>query len=148
MLDKDLILIKIKAESPEEIIKKLAELMLAKKYVKESYLNEVLKREKEFPTGLPTQEFGVAIPHTDSSHVNRSAIAIATLEKPVIFKMMGSPEKDVSVRLVMLIAIDNPNKQLKLLKNLMEIFQDNGLLEKIYNAEGRDEILKLLEEKL
>lgn len=148
MLDKDLILIKIKAESPEEVIKKLAELMLAKKYVKESYLNEVLKREKEFPTGLPTQEFGVAIPHTDSSHVNQSTIAIATLEKPVIFKMMGSPEKDVSVRLVMLIAIDNPNKQLKLLKNLMEIFQDNGLLEKIYNAEGRDEILKLLEEKL
>ena len=41
------------------------------------------EREKVFSTGLNFEEMGIAIPHTDSIHVNRQAIAVGILKEPV-----------------------------------------------------------------
>ncbi|WP_422446620.1 PTS sugar transporter subunit IIA [Thermoanaerobacterium sp. DL9XJH110] len=134
MLDLDLIELNMEAETAGDVIKRLAGKMVSKGYVKESFPDAVLEREKNFPTGLPAEGVGVAIPHTDAAHVIRSCISIATLKKPVIFKMMGMPERPLEVCLVMLLAIADPDGQLQVLKQLMEIFQNKNTLLKLASA--------------
>ena len=112
----------------EQVIHALAERMAQGGYTKDSYLEAVLEREKKMPTGLVTQAFGIAIPHSDPEHVNRSAIAIALLNEPVTFKNMASPEEDVPVRLVLLLAIAEKGSVTKVLARLAEMFFSTDLL--------------------
>ncbi|GFZ31599.1 PTS fructose transporter subunit IIA [Clostridium zeae] len=145
MLDLDLIELKLKASSWREVIEKLGFNMKSKGYVLESYVDAVISREEKLPTGLPIDDFSVAIPHTDPGHVNESAIAIATLERPVEFNMMIDPEQKTKVKLVFLLAVKNPNAQVTLLKTLMSVFQNKELLIRIQNAESKQEIRNLLD---
>jgi len=62
---------------------------LATGYVSEEFAEDVWEREKIFPTGLPTQPFGVAIPHADPDHVKQSAVCLGILNSPVFFNQMG-----------------------------------------------------------
>jgi PTS system galactitol-specific IIA component len=112
----------------EEVINDLAERMSQGGYIKDSYLEAVLERETKMPTGLITQAYGIAIPHSDPEHVNRSAIAVALLNEPVIFKNMAAPEEDVPVRLVLLLAIAEKGSVTKVLARLAEMFLSPDLL--------------------
>lgn len=67
--------------------------MFEKGYVKSTYIDAVLEREKTLPTGLDIGEMCVAIPHTDSKHVNESNVALAVLKNPVEFRNMIDPSK-------------------------------------------------------
>ncbi|HHW03815.1 MAG TPA: PTS sugar transporter subunit IIA [Thermoanaerobacterales bacterium] len=143
-LNPELIEIDAEAEGKEEIIKKLAKLLISKGYAKESYLEAILEREKVFPTGLPTEGVGVAIPHADIKHVIKPAIAVAILKNPVQFNVMGNPEEKVSVKIIFMLAITDPNVQLKLLQDLMEVFQNKHLLLKLAVSKDVDTVLKLM----
>src|SRR5690606_25252813 len=88
-LDKELALINIDAASKEEVLELLGNKLLDKGFVKEGIVASVLQREASYPTGLPTQPHGVAIPHTDGDMVNESKIAFASLKNPVGFTAMG-----------------------------------------------------------
>ncbi|SFL36795.1 PTS sugar transporter subunit IIA [Pelosinus propionicus] len=144
MLDLDLVILHMEAETSNEIIQNLGALMFAKGYVRDSYIKAVLERERNLPTGLPIGDFCVAIPHTDSGHVNRSTIAITTLKKPTIFHSMVNPEEILNVEVVFLLAVKDPNLQIQLLKNLMSVFQNKELLIKVRDASSKEEISELL----
>jgi len=122
-----LIELKLKAKSSQEVIEKLGNLMLSKGYVLDSYVDAVLTREETLPTGLPIDGFSVAIPHTDSGHVNESTIAIATLEEPVEFNMMIDPTQKTKVQLA-----------------LMSVFQNKELLMNLQKASSKEEVNELL----
>lgn len=144
MVDLDLIELNMEAATAEEIIQRLGELMVAKQYVKTSYINAVLEREKSLPTGLALGDFCVAIPHTDSVHVNQSTIAIACLKQAALFQSMINPQEQLKVELVFLLAVRDPNSQVQLLKNLMAVFQNKELLLQIRNAASKREVSSLL----
>lgn len=63
---------KVEANSSKEAIKIAADELYKRGIVKKEFLEHVLQRENEYPTGLATDKFGIAIPHTDSKYVNRS----------------------------------------------------------------------------
>lgn len=144
MVDLDLIELNMEAATAEEIIQRLGELMVAKQYVKTSYVKAVLEREKSLPTGLALGDFCVAIPHTDSVHVNQSNIAIACLKQAALFQSMVNPKEQLKVELVFLLAVRDPNSQVQLLKNLMAVFQNKELLLQIRNAASKSEVSSLL----
>src|SRR5271169_503169 len=77
------ILVKASAASSTDIIQQLGALLYNNGFVKETYVQAVIDREQIYPTGLQTSELGFAIPHTNTEHVSRPAVAIATLEQPV-----------------------------------------------------------------
>jgi galactitol PTS system EIIA component len=144
ILDKNLVVLNLEGNTAEDVIKYLGTIMEKEGYVKDSYINAVLQREKIYPTGLPSEGVCVAIPHIDSNHVFKSAISIGILKKPVKFHMMGNPDKELDVEIVFLLAIDNPKLQLNLLKNLMEVFQNSELLLKLKYSKEKDDIINLL----
>lgn len=144
MLDPDLILLNVEAKKSEDVINMLGKIMLSKNYVKDDYIDAVLERERSLPTGLDTKDICVAIPHTDSGHVNASSVGIATLKDPVQFSMMVDPEKKLNIDIVFLLAVKDPNSQIKLLKNLMSVFQNEQLLKNLKSAGNKKEVIDLL----
>lgn len=143
-MDLDLIALDVEAEDSEGIINELGQRMLAKNYVKDSYIAAVLERESKLPTGLDLGEFCVAIPHTNSEHVNVSNFAIGILKNPVEFCSMSEPMKKLNIGLVFLLAVKDPASQVGLLGSLMKIFQNVGLMKQIRNARSKEDIKELL----
>lgn len=143
-MNSDLIALNLEVKDREEVIKELGKRMFKKGYVKDTYIDAVLEREKTLPTGLDIGEMCVAIPHTDSKHVNESNIALAVLKNPVDFNNMIDPSKKVEVRVVFLLAINDPHSQVNLLSKLMSIFQNVDLLKQIKDSSTTEEVTKLL----
>ncbi|RQD69515.1 MAG: PTS sugar transporter subunit IIA, partial [Halanaerobium sp. MSAO_Bac5] len=101
-IDDNLIQIDLKTNKKEEVIKSLAQKMLEKNIVKNSYLDAVLKREEDYPTALKTNNINFAIPHTDPEHVKKPALAVALLNNEVNFTSMENYEEEIGVKLVFL----------------------------------------------
>ncbi|MCR4432211.1 MAG: PTS sugar transporter subunit IIA [Tepidanaerobacteraceae bacterium] len=145
LLDPELIQLNMDAGSHEEIIKKLAGILMEKGYVKESYLESVLEREKRFPTGISMGEVNVAIPHTDAKHVIKTGMAIAILNNPVKFNIMDDPKNEVETKLVFMLAIKDPELQLKLLGHLASMFRNKDLLISLKEAKYKNDVIKIFE---
>ena len=64
-LKNELILLDVEAENQFNLLEKVADNLHQLGYVKDTYKNAVIEREKVFATGLPTLMGGVAIAHTD-----------------------------------------------------------------------------------
>ena len=139
LISPELVLLDLEAETDMEAIDKLAHHLYAKGIVKETYIPAVKQREVEFCTGLAFEAMGVALPHTDSIHVNQQAIAIGILKKPVTFHHMGMPDVDVDVDLMFMLAIQKPDAQITFLGKMMEVFQLDGCLEQVKNAASAEE---------
>lgn len=73
---------RLRAGSPEEIIEKMAGRLLQSGAVKKSYPAAVLEREQWGPTYVGN---GVVIPHADPRHVHYSQVALAVLDKPLLW---------------------------------------------------------------
>lgn len=128
----------------EHVVKDLANELIKQGLVDPDYPKQVILREKKFPTGLPTKPVGVSIPHTDAKWTLHNAIAIGILKHPIKQIVMGSKDKEVSVEIVFLLALDQSNKQLNILAKLMNVFQNPANLIEIKNG-SQIEIKKLVE---
>ncbi len=143
-----LVLLNMKAESDVEAIREIGELMVRESVVKESWINAAIEREKVFATGLPTQEVGVAIPHADAEHVLEQAIAVGVLDHPVSFGEMGSEGDRVEVRIVCALAVVKSEMLISLLNQLVEMFQQPGVLSIILQAKGPGEVVSIFDQHL
>lgn len=112
--------------------------------IKKNYKESILEREKVFPTGLDTGSIKVAIPHTDHTTSNTTAIILTTLETPVLFRMMDDPEKEIPVQIIIHILFDKAEKQLEVLENLMKILKNQEILQRIISSEEAIDVYHLL----
>ncbi|KMZ55160.1 PTS sugar transporter subunit IIA [Dorea sp. D27] len=144
MIHKEFIFTDLEGSTKEQVITQLADRLLAAGYVKDSYRNAVLEREKEYPTGLSLGEYCIAIPHTFAAHVNQPAIAVAKLASPVSFAEMGSADNALDVSLVMMMAISNPEEQVGLLKKILRLFSDVDVLKTLMASSTPTEMYELL----
>src|SRR5699024_3463589 len=137
----------IKGKDRNDVLSILATELYDRGYVKDTYKDAIIQREKNNPTGLPTMGVKVALPHTDTIHVNEPAIALGILEEPVIFEDMGSGE-ELEVEIVFMLAVKNPSAQVKVLKKLIDLFQDSEFLISLKNSENKSEAYRLIQENL
>ena len=146
MLDMDLIFTDLTFETPEQAIRYGAQAMWQHGYVKKEYAESVLEREEQFPTGLPTEPFGIAIPHTNSSFVNKDAVCMIRLAHSLPFRQMGDSDTRVDVRLLFLLAVSVGDTHIELLSKLMEMFSDEILLKQMMTAADKETIAEILEQ--
>ncbi|MGE6631058.1 PTS sugar transporter subunit IIA [Bacillus sp. NPDC077027] len=147
-LDEKLVALQLEKSSSEEVTTYVADQLKLNGYIKSSFLPAVLEREKTYPTGLPLASFGVAIPHTDPEHVNQPAIGVATLKEPVIFRMMGNPNEMVQAKVVFVLAISEPDKQLVMLERLMQLFRKEEVMLQLANMTSPSEAANLINREL
>lgn len=144
MFKKELIYLDVKAKNNEELLSKLSDELYKQGYVKESFKQAILDREKNYPTGLPTPGIKVALPHAKSKYVNKSAILVATLQRPVEFKEMGSRIENIDVELVFMLAVKDPSQQVKVLQKLINFFSKESKLISLKESKEVDYIYNLL----
>lgn len=113
-------------------------------YVKESYIEAVKKRELEFPTGLNTRSYGIAIPHVDSKHVKETTIAVGILKEAIVFQEMGSENSTVPVRIIFMLAIHDPSKQLNVLQEIISLIENGVKIDELVQARDVEDVLDIL----
>lgn len=146
-LDSSLIAIGIEAATSDDVMESMGSRFIRQGYCKDSYIQALKNREVEFPTGIDIDGVGVAMPHTDVSHVNRSGIGIATLKQPVTFTHMATDDVPVAVKLVFMLAVDDPNRHLSEIQDILAIIQDKETLEKLLTAKKEIEVIEIIKEK-
>lgn len=147
-LEEDLVMLDVTAKDKFDLLSQAADRLFEKGYVKSSYKDAVIAREKVFATGLPTVLGGVAIPHTDVEHVNSPAICMARLTSPVDFVIMGDDKETVSVDFIFMLAMKEAHAQIELLQNLMGILQDEDALRFVKTEKSAARIAAFVKERL
>lgn len=147
-LSENLILTDLTAGSSEEVFRTIGGLLTREGFCRDSYVQALIDREKEYPTGLDMDGIGVAIPHTEVEHVIRPAMAIAVLKKPVPFELMGGEKGETTdVRIVVVLAIRDASEHLDQVKALLKILQDNHVLRQMLDATSAEEVINIVRRK-
>jgi len=146
LFSEELITLDASYSSQEDLFRSAAKHLVDLGYIEETYLNALMTREKEFPTGLETQYCNIAIPHTDAPHIKHPFIYLVRLNENLQFKNMGDTESEVAVKIVMFLGIKNPKKQISLLSDLMEKFQEEKISRIILNGHDAKELETNLKE--
>jgi PTS system galactitol-specific IIA component len=145
LLEPSAVKLNITAEDSKDVVTQLGNLLYKSGYVKETFSEAALAREKEMPTGLPLMgNYNAAIPHTDVEHVYKPALALATLTEPITFQNMIAPEEPVPVQLVILMALDKPKAQVEMLQEIAGVLQDTEIINRLMNAKTYDEVREIL----
>ncbi|MGZ1532805.1 PTS sugar transporter subunit IIA [Staphylococcus argenteus] len=137
LIHEENIILNLSATDKESVLSQMSDVLCQNGFVKSKFKDAVIEREKEFATGLPTHLCSVAIPHTDVEHINNRTIGVAILEKEVPFVEMGTLDQQTDVKIVFMLAMDKVDDQLKLLQQLMQIFQSEEKLEQILRTKDR-----------
>lgn len=144
ILDNQNVLLGVDAKNQREAIRILGNQMVENGFIKEAYIDAVIERETQYPTGLPTEGVKVAIPHANAKHVIQSTIGVMTLSKPVIFRSMGDATEELDVEVIFLLANADQSDQPESLQQLMQCFSEEEALKRIKAATRADEILMVL----
>lgn len=146
-LEEVMIFVDLEVAQDTEALDILGNAMIRAGYARAAYVDALLERERNFPTGLDIQGIGVAIPHTDACHVKKEGIAVASLKKPVPFYLMGEEDVQIPVSLIFMLAVQRPDSHLKHLQGILDIIQDTKTLERLLQAKERKEIIQIIKEK-
>ncbi len=127
------------------VIRLLGERLYQMGYVNDGFIDATLRREDSMPTGLPLGgEFNAALPHVDLEFVRKPAMALATLQQPVIFRNMVMPEEGVPVQLVLMLALDQPKSQIEALQEIADLFQKPEVVSGLMSAETPQDVFAFL----
>jgi len=140
------ILINLDAADSSDVITRMGSVLHASGRVHDGFVEATLKREASMPTGLPLMgEINAAIPHVDIEFVKKSSLALATLSHEVAFCNMVNPEEKVPVRLVIMLALDQPKSQVETLQEVAGLLQNPEVVSGLMLAKTPEEILTALQ---
>lgn len=113
-------------KTQKDLFRSVGEKLLKKKLVRPGYIEAIIDRENQFPTGLDLSvvypgSLNVAIPHTETEFCNWKGIAVARLSEPIDFHNMIAPQKSIPVKFAFFILNNEKNSQTNLLSYLMDL---------------------------
>ena len=142
-IHEELILVDVEAKNYEEAIRKVGKQLFDNGYVKDTYIDAVVAREADFPTGLHLEGIDIAMPHTAGVHVNTPAVCVAKLKNPVEFSHMGDPDTKVQATLLFMMAIKDPDAQIETLQAVMGVFTNQEAIEELNKAKTKEELFSV-----
>ena len=139
---KDLIYIK-DAEDSTKLFKIIGKELIQKRIVKDNFVDAIIEREKNYPTGIDLsvvegQKYNVAIPHTEIEYCCDKCIVFVKIKNEIGFKNMISPDQELKVKYLFIIVNNENEAQTNILSNIMDFITNKNnmdMLEKI-NDEG------------
>ena len=141
-LQRELILSDVEASSSEDAIRQAAACLQAHGYIGSQYVEDVLAREKEYPTGIPADDVAIALPHAFSQDVRKTGVCVLRLKTPVPFANMAMSDDMLPVELVFMLAnASDAENHLEDLQDLMNVFSRIGLLADLKNAVSPEDFI-------
>lgn len=144
ILDEALIQLDVDVTTADEAIRHMADILYRLGYVNADYAERVITREREFPTGLIGQGYGIAIPHTDPDCVIKPAVCVLIPKRPIQFMMMGTRDEPVPAEVILPLVVKDSRMQINVLKKIMDLLKDTEKLDKIRECKDKKEILRML----
>ena len=143
----DLIYLNRDFSGREEMFNEIGKVLIEKEMVKPVYIEEILKREENFPTGLDLGYMQVAMPHVEAKYVNDNAVFIVTTKNGVEFE---NAEDDgmVNSKIIFGLIVKDSDKHLDFLMKLTELVQKEEALKKIYDPTDVEEVITILKQNL
>jgi galactitol PTS system EIIA component len=146
LLQPEGVLLNCEFSNAEEVIEAIGKKLFEAGFVKESFVSAAIEREKTLPTGLPLGGgINAAIPHTEIDHVIKPALVMATMKNEVNFRNMVSPDEYIPVRLVFLLALEQPKAQIEMLQEVANVLQNPKLVSDLLTKSSYKEVLKAFE---
>jgi len=147
-LDQNLFFTNLKKENKNDVLEFMGNNLFENGYVKENYTSSIINREREYPTGLPSTTFSIAIPHTDHDLVNTTTISVATLADTVEFDNMADNQESLDVKVIIMLAISEPKGQIEMLQKITGIIQDEDLKQNMIKSKDNEELLNIIKKEL
>lgn len=147
MLHSDLIQLNVDVIDEVELFHVVADDLLAKGFVTKDYIQGIIEREKNYPTGLITPYLNIALPHSDVQYINKAFIYVVRLENPIQVRQMGDNQL-MEVKDLFFLGIKEPSKQVGLLSTLMVLFQDEDFVTDYLDLTNTNDVYELLKTKL
>ena len=135
----ELVFFDMECKDREDFFQQLHDKLDAMGYIKDTWLEGITTREKNYHTGLRCEAAEIAIPHTDPQHLEKPYIAIVKPKTPIRFEHMAGAGEDVDAQLIINLGVQRDGGQVGVLQNLMNIFMNNEAVEDIMaqtTAEG------------
>lgn len=146
MFTEDLVFLDQDLKTSTEVLNYSFEQLRHLGYVETGYLDSILKREGQFPTGLMTHVgINIAMPHTEAEFAKKEGIVFIRTKNAITFNHMVNPDEEVATRLIFNIVVKNPKNQVIFLTKLMKMFQSESLLSYLLKATDKTEIVKKLQ---
>ncbi len=138
----------LRATSSEDAIRQLGGLLVSDGFAKATYVDAVLERERDYPTGIEFPLCGVAMPHGEPDGVLGAAIAIGRCAGPVSFKRMDDFEQDIEVGLIAMLAVNDPTGHLDVLGKLIGVFSDEPMCGRLLACRDSSEIARIINDAI
>lgn len=143
------ILIDANFKTSQEALSVMAGILVNRGVCKPSFVDAILKREREFPTGLETESgIGVALPHTDVEHVICNRIIVSVLKDEVDFGVMGFAQGKVAVKIIVMMAISDVDSHIPVLQKISDLLMDADRLMQLTITKDQELIRKIFEDLL
>ena len=143
MFKEELVSINVEVDSKEQLFSYVAKKLKEGRYVKDSYLEGITKREEEFPTGLITKNLNIALPHSDPEHIREPFIYVVRINNDVTVKQMGD-NQEMKVKDFFFLGIKEPSGQVGVLQSLMNLFMNDDFVKEYIEAQSQEEIFNTI----
>lgn len=145
LLNKNKIMLNLKAETKDEAIDKLCDILLSYGDIadKNEFLSDVMRRENVSSTAIGNK---IAIPHGKSHSVKNTSIAIGVIDNE---KLKWETFDNKPVKIVILLAVNDEDKQdihLKILSQMAKKLAIEEVCDRLCNAKCEQEIIDILKE--
>jgi PTS system galactitol-specific IIA component len=143
VIDEKLILPNLSVESQNELFGIMGQRLIEESLVSENFIAEIIDREANYPTGLPTT-IPISICHTDSKLVRKSFFTLTTLKNPIPFREMGNPDNILDVKIAFFLGIIEDKNHILFLRELLKVVKSEKILKDICYAKTENEIKEIL----
>ncbi len=118
MKKEDILVINAEADDYKDAIRCAGNYLYTQGYVKDNFVEECIKREVLYPTGLPTAT-PIAIPHCASKFVEKESMCVLRLKDSVDFQRIDDAEQSVSTSLIFNLALKNDEEHVVFLQKFI-----------------------------
>ena len=126
LLKPELVFFDFEAADREEFFTKLGAHLREAGYVKDTWLDAILERERNYPTGLECASASIALPHVDPEHLLKPYIAIVKPRQPIEFDGMADTGLVNAQLVINLGRLAHAEAQVAVLQAFLGIFVDEA----------------------
>ena len=138
--------------SQEDVFTDVANRLLLKGYVAPAFLENIIEREKSYPTGMDMSVVdpelpSFAVPHTEVEFVNTRRIVPVKLQTPVEWHSMIDPSQTFNVSFLFMILNDSKEAQVGILAKIMDFVNSLGVesAKKLFSMTDPHQIYEFLD---
>ena len=134
----------------DEAFEAMADKLFKRGLVKETYLEAIKEREKNYPTGIDLSVVeknfpNVAIPHTESQYCNATNVILVKLKNEITVNNMMDSNSGLQVKYLFMILNKAGGEQANILANIMGFVTDKANIDSLEKAETIKELYEVVQ---